>query len=274
MMTRLYPKHYICGLLLLAALPLLTTGCSSSAQPAARYTDASVQKIKDRGFIKIGCKTDVPLFSYKDPVSGQVEGFEIDLAKKIAKRICGSEDNVEFTGVTPQTRSELLDSGDIDAAIASFTITTERKKRYNFTESYYTDSISLLVRKSDDLHSLSGLNGKTVAVPQQTTTYQAIEEAAKVNAITVHMIRLPSYQACMDALQSGQADAYAMDQSHLYGYVNDDTVLLPDSFAPQKYGIATKKNNPGLCDLINETLQDMKESGEMDELLTKWKLTR
>ena len=63
-----------------------------------------------------------------------------------------------------------------------------------------------------------------------------------------------------------------MDQSNLHGYVDDETVILPDSFAPQEYGIATKKDNTDLAEYVNQVLKDMKASGELDQLMAKWKL--
>ena len=100
----------------------------------------------------------------------------------------------------------------------------------------------------------------------------AVEEAAKKAGVTVKFIEFPTYTECKAALMAGRADAYAMDKSNLLVFLDDQTVILPDTFAPQDYGVATKKDNVELRDLINGVLADMKKSGELDQLLQKWKL--
>lgn len=266
-------------LMVMAALftfGVLAAGCGSAdkkdAKPAAKDGAATLQKIKDRGVLKVGCKVDVPLFGYKNPETGNIEGFEIDLAKAVAKKLLGDENKIELTAVTAKTRGPLLDSGELDMIAATYTINPERKKQYNFTDPYYTDPVGLLVKKADNIASLKDLNGKTIAVPQGATTRKAVDEAAKKDGISVKFAEFPTYAECKAALMSGRAAAYAMDQSNLHGYVDDQTIILPDSFAPQEYGIATKKDNTELADYVNQILKEMKASGELDQLLAKWKI--
>lgn len=264
-------------LVAVAAFGLFATGCGSSetekdVKSSADSSGAVIQKIKSNGVLKVGCKVDVPLFGYKNPETGNIEGFEIDLAKAVTKKIFGDESKVAFTPVTAKTRGPLLDSGELDMIVATYTINEERKKQYNFTDPYYTDPVGLLVKKADNIQSLKDLDGKTIAVPQGATTRKAVDDAAKKAGISVKFAEFPTYTECKSAIMSGRAAAYAMDQSNLHGYVDDQTVILPDSFAPQEYGIATKKDNAELSDYVNQVLNDMKNSGEMDQLLVKWKL--
>ena len=274
-MTIFKKKLSVGVLVAVTAFGLLTAGCGSSEpQKDAKSSgdSAAIDKIKSNGVLKVGCKVDVPLFGYKNPETGKIEGFEIDLSKAVAKKIFGDENKIEFTPVTAKTRGPLIDSGELDMIAATYTINAERKKQYNFTDPYYTDPVGLLVKKADGIQSLKDLNGKTIAVPQGATTRKAVEEAAKKDNINVQFVEFPTYPECKAALMSGRAAAYAMDQSNLHGYVDDQTMILPDSFAPQEYGVATRKDNQELCDYVNQVIRDMKNSGEMDQLLTKWKL--
>ncbi|MDY0087326.1 MAG: transporter substrate-binding domain-containing protein, partial [Coriobacteriia bacterium] len=81
-----------------------------------------------------------------------------------------------------------------------------------------------------------------------------------------------TYPEINAALESGRVDAFSVDKSILSGYVTDDSVILPDGFSPQDYGIASKKGTDGLTEFINDMLDDMKANGEMDALLKKWNL--
>ena len=121
---------------------------SSAAGSAAASTaalGADTQAIVDRGVLKVGVKNAVKGFSFQDTLTGEYKGLEDSLAEMIAEHL-GVD--VEFTTVTAATRGELLDSGDIDAVLATFTITEERKKTWDFSTPYYTDYVSVLVEDS------------------------------------------------------------------------------------------------------------------------------
>lgn len=98
---------------------------TETGEAAKDVTAADVQAIIDRGVLRVGVKNAVIGFGYQDELTGEYSGMEIELAEKIAESL-GVD--VEFTAVTAATRTELLDSGDIDCVLATFTITDERKE--------------------------------------------------------------------------------------------------------------------------------------------------
>lgn len=103
--------------------------------------------VKKRGELVVGVKNDVPHFALLNQKTKEIEGFEVDVAKLLAKSILGDEKKIKLVAVNAKTRGPLLDNGSIDAVIATFTITPERKRVYNFSEPYYKDSVGLLVLK-------------------------------------------------------------------------------------------------------------------------------
>ncbi len=258
---------------------IMMTGCAGAQSTSTSSSNSSsggsseakeIQAIKDRGVLKVGVKVDVPKYGYKNPQTGQVEGFEIDISKAIAKKILGDENKVEFQGVTAKTRGPLLDNGEIDMVAATFTITDERKKSYNFSDPYIKDGVGLLVKKSLGASSLKDLNGKTIGVAQSATTKDALQKEADKQGITLKFSELAGYPELKAALDSGRVDCFAVDASILNGYVDDSTVILDDRYDPQEYGIASKKDNTELAKVINEVIDDMKSSGELDKLIAKW----
>ena len=261
------------------ALSVMLAGCGgSNPAPAKQGADKAavapdIKAIKDRGVLKVGVKVDVPKFGFKDPKTGKIEGFEIDLAKALAKKILGDENKIEIQGVVAKTRGPLLDNGDLDIVVATFTITDERKKSYNFTEPYYTDGVGLMVKKSSGLKSLKDMNGKRIGVPQSATTRKALQaEIDKIPGLKVNFLEFGTYAEVKTALDAGRVDAYSIDVAILMGYLDDSVEILPDRYAPQLYGAAIKKSNTALAKLANDTFADMKKSGEMDKLLKKWGL--
>lgn len=254
----------------------LLVGCSSSeddSSPATNQTvsDApDIKAIQDRGVLNVGVKVDVPKFGFKDPKTEQIDGMEIDLARALAKEILGDETKINLSAVTAKTRGPLLDNGELDLVIATFTITDERKLSYNFSDPYFTDGVALMVKKDSGIESLKDLDGKQIGVAQSATSKQAIEEAAAQEGITVSFSEFGTYPEIKTALDSGRVACFSVDGAILNGYLDDTTVILDDRFSPQNYGVASKKSNTALATLVNETVNEMKTSGELDNLIEKW----
>ena len=180
-------KNLKIGTALLAAALVLgaVTGCSDGASDSATTaansgsaasdsqdpadgtsaadsgdTAADVQAVIDAGVLKVGVKTDVPNFSLLNTETNEYEGYEVDLAYEMAGAIFGctadeakEQDLVEFTGVTAKTRGPLIENGELDMVIATFTINEERKELYNFTTPYYVDAVGLMVLNDSGINS-------------------------------------------------------------------------------------------------------------------------
>ena len=168
-----------------------TAGASSAA--AASF-GPDTQAIVDRGVLKVGVKNAVQGFSFQDTLTGEYKGLEDSLAEMIAEYL-GVD--VEFTTVTAATRGELLDSGDIDAVLATFTITEERKKSWDFTTPYYTDYVSVLVEDSNGIKDLADLKDKVVGVSSGSTSARALVKACwTVQTLTpTRSTRIPGKRA-------------------------------------------------------------------------------
>lgn len=261
---------------------IMTMGCSgtqgstpTNAPPSNTGQEnqnvaADIQNIQNKGVLKVGVKVDVPKFGYKDPSTGQVEGMEIDIAKAIAKKILGDESKIEVQAVTAKTRGPLLDSGELDLVIATFTITEERKQSYNFSQAYFTDGVALLVKTDKGYNAFKDLDGKTIGVAQSATTKIALEKAAQEQGIQVKFSEFASYPEIKTALESGRVDAFSVDAAILNGYLDENSTILEDRFSPQEYGVASKKSNTDLAELVDSLISEMKEAGELDQLTQKW----
>ncbi|MBP2031662.1 putative glutamine transport system substrate-binding protein [Clostridium algifaecis] len=262
-------KSKIFAGILIFIVGMAFTGCGSTSQSSSGST-SGLKAIKDRGYLNVGVKLDVPKFGYKDPKTSKIEGFEIDLSKAVAKKIFGDENKIKFQGVTAKTRGPLLDSGQVDMIAATFTITDQRKKSYNFSDPYFTDHVGLMVKKSSGIKDLKGLNNKKIGVAQSATSKDAIQKEAEKVGSKVSFLEFAGYPDIKSALDSGRVDCFSVDKSILSGYLDDSTVLLKEQFSPQDYGIASKKGNDDLAKTINETISEMKKSGELNKLIDKW----
>ena len=223
--------------------------------------------------LRVGTKIDVPGFGFQNPETGNIEGMEVDIARELAKRIKGSPDALKVTGVNVTTRGAMLDNGTLDATLATFTITEARKKSYNFSRPYYTDHIGVLVKKSSGITDLADLDGKTVGVALSATTRDKLTAAGDEIGIHMNFAEYSTYPEIKIALVTGRVDAFSVDRSILNGYVDDSTMLLDAQFAPQEYGVATKKSNTELADQVDAAIGAMADDGTLTALQERWGLS-
>lgn len=263
-------------------------GSAAETEAAADPTSygSDVQAIIDRGVLKVGVKSDVLGFGYMDPLTSEYEGMEIDLAKKLAEFL-GVD--VEFTTVTAATRTELLDSGDIDCVMATFTITDERKQSWDFTTPYYTDHVTVLVKDSANLKTLEDLKDKTVGVSSGSTSAKSLVKAMIENGVItgdgfneesfdpatwtegVSFKQYDDYPSISTALEADEVDAFCVDKSILAVYKTAGRSYIDAEFSPQEYGIATTKGS-GFSKLCEDEVTTWLSDGTIDSLIAQYNL--
>ena len=264
-----------------AAMMVVSLAGSTLTVNAAEETPEDVQKIIDAGVLKVGCKADVPKFSLQNTKTEEYEGFEDDLAYEIAGEIFGctadeakEKELVEFQSVTAKTRGPLLENGEIDLVIATFTITDERKETYNFSTPYFTDAVGLLVNKESGIESIEDLDGKIIGVAQSSTTNDSFEAYVEEKGIDVkpEFQEFDGYPALAQALATNQIDCFSVDRAILSGYLNDNNMILDDRFAEQEYGVASAKENTGLAELVDTKVSSMLDDGTIDKMIEEWEI--
>lgn len=276
-------KKKIIALLLSLTMVFAMTACGSSdskdSGDSAKAT--GVAGIKKRGKLKVGVKADVPKFSLQNTKTSEYEGFEDDLAYEIAGEVFGvtadeAKDKklVDFQAVTAKTRGPLLENGEVDLVIATFTITDERKETYNFSTPYFTDAVGLLVNKKSGIKSIEDLDGKIIGVAQSSTTKQGFEAYVKEKGLDVkpEFQEFDGYPTLANALATNQIDCFSVDGAILNGYLNDSNELLDDRFAEQEYGVASAKDNKELATLVDKKVNTMLDDGSMQKLLDQWEI--
>ena len=258
-----------------------SSAASGSAAASSEAVSADVQAIIDRGVLKVGVKNAVKGFSFQDTLTGEYTGLEDSLAEMIAEHL-GVD--VEFTTVTAATRGELLDSGDIDCVLATFTITEERKKSWDFSTPYYTDYVSVLVEDASGIKELADLKDKVVGVSSGSTSARALVQAMidagilsgdgfdadTFNADTwkdgISFRQYDDYPAISTALSAGEVDGFCVDKSILAIYKTEGRSYIDAEFSPQEYGVATKKGS-GFSAVCDELVTGWLADGTIDGLI-------
>ena len=258
-----------------------SSAASGSAAASSEAVSADVQAIIDRGVLKVGVKNAVKGFSFQDTLTGEYTGLEDSLAEMIAEHLGV---NVEFTTVTAATRGELLDSGDIDCVLATFTITDERRKSWDFSTPYYTDYVSVLVEDSSGIKALADLKDKVVGVSSGSTSARALVQemidegvitgegfnADTFNADTwkdgISFRQYDDYPAISTALSAGEVNGFCVDKSILAIYKTEGRSYIDAEFSPQEYGVATKKGS-GFSAVCDELISGWLSDGTIDGLI-------
>ena len=263
-LKRIIPLLLLPVLAILLMLPFFGQISALTNSTSDAQLEAGVQEIVDRGVLRVGVKQDLPNFGYRDPKSNQYTGMEVEIAKKVAAEL-GVD--IEFTPVTAQTRGALLDNGQLDMVIATFTITEERKELYNFTTPYYTDAVGFLVRKDSNIQSSwEALDGLTIGVTQGSIQWGLLEEIAAEKGIELNFRELGSNSEVVVALAAHRVDAFSIDQSILSAFLGKTNELLDLQYQPSEYGIVTKKSNTDLATYLDGLVQDWTEDGTLQAI--------
>lgn len=252
------------SLIFLFAFCTLLSACTVEKQPKTL-----MEKVLKNDKIVVGVKFDAKPFGFKDE-NGELQGFDVDLAKKIAKNILGDENKVEFVQVTPSNRIITLTSGKVDMIIANMSITPQRQNVVSFSAPYYIAGQALMTTQNSKVQGLTDLKGKKVIVVLGSTGEKSIKHFAP-NAI---IQGFKSNTEAYNALKAGKGDAMTTDDTILAGFALDDPTMkiLPKRYTSEPYAIAFRQEEESvtLRQNVNHILEHMKKSGELTRLKNKW----
>lgn len=236
---------------ILASCALLLSGCGEE---------------KNTNAFSFATSPEYPPFEYLE--NGELKGFDIDLAKLIAKEL-GKE--VAFQEGQFSSLLAMLDNGKVDAAISTFTITEERKKNFDFSTPYHFESMAAVFNEGAiPIKHASDLVGKKVVSQLGSTMALWIQKnAAQLNIAEVTAV--DSNNQCIEALKAGHADVIIMDGSQAPVFCKKNPGLKYTSIvqAQDGFGLALKKGDPILLK-INEILKKLEEDGTLKQLRDKW----
>lgn len=220
----------------------------------------------ESGKIRIGIKFDQPGLGFKK--SGTYVGFDVDVAKYVAKKLGYSEDEIVWKEAPSKQREAMLQNGDIDMILATYSITDERKNAVSFAGPYFVAGQDLLVRKDD--HSINGpedLNGKRLCSVTGSTSAATVKEKF---ASEVQLMEQPGYAECATALFSGIVDAVTTDDIILAGLASASRGKLRvvgKPFTQEYYGVGIKKGDTALAKKINAAIAEMIKDGSWERAI-------
>ncbi|WP_026256177.1 glutamate ABC transporter substrate-binding protein [Mycobacterium sp. 155] len=250
------PMRLASAIALAIALPLAATACGGGGGG-------------DNNKIVIGTKYDQPGLGQKKP-DGTMVGFDVDVAKYIAKELGYNEDQIEWKESPSPQRETLIENDQVKFIVATYSITDDRKKKVDFAGPYLITGQSLLVRADNtDITGSSSLenNKKLCSVAGSTPAQNIKKEYPKVQ-----LQQFDTYSACIDALKNGAVDAVTTDEVILAGFAAQSPgafKVVGDTFTTEKYGVGLKKGDSELRTKINDAIEKMESSGAWKEAFEK-----
>ncbi len=216
--------------------------------------------------IKVGANIGNVPWEFQDAQGNNV-GFEIDLMKEVGKRL-GSE--VEFTNIPFQGLFAAVQSGQIDAAVSSITITKKRLESVSFAQPYYDSDQSLTVKADSGIKGLADMAGKTVGVDTGSTgDIWTTEHQAETKIGTIN--KYEGLSAAMLDLEAGRIDGYISDIPALLYYVKDKPqfAVVERIKTTEQYSVMFNKDAP-LAAKVNDVITEMKKDGTLAKIHETW----
>lgn len=249
----------------LLALPASAALCPQWADATGRADPADARG--PRGTLRIALEGTYPPFNFTDPASGQLTGYDVDVARTVATRM-GLEPQfvlTEWRQILPALRA-----GRVDVAISQVIITPQRAKAFDFSSPYCYSQPQLIVRENEraTYRTLADLKGRKLGV-HQNSVFEA--QARAVPGIEIK--RYPAVPEKLQDLAFGRIDA-VLDDSLLVGYLINQTQLPLKAAArigpPERVGIAMRKGRSGLKLAIDKALLEARSDGTLRALSRKW----
>jgi polar amino acid transport system substrate-binding protein len=229
---------------------------------------ATLAKIKQRGRLIVGVDQNTYLFGYRDPATGQIVGFDIDIAREIAAALFGNPNAIQLTTLTSAQRIPAIQSGQVDLVARTMTITCGRLQQVDFSSDYFDAGQRVLVPRDSAAAGIGDLGGKKVCAAAGSTSISNIA-AAPSHPIPVSVA---DWTDCMVLLQQGQVSAVSTDDAILLGMAAQDpnTKVVGDRFTDEPYGIAVDKNANDLLRFVNGVLERLRSDGTWARIYARW----
>jgi polar amino acid transport system substrate-binding protein len=208
------------------------------------------------------------LFSFRDPITGDITGFDVDIAGEVARDIFGSPAQVEYRILSSEDRIKALQQNEVDIVVKTMTITCERRKDVAFSTVYLTANQRILAPRDSAISQISDLSGKRVCAARGTTSINRLKRVSPPPII----VSVVTWADCLVALQQRQVDAVSTDDSILAGLVAQDPYLhiTGPNMGEEPYGIGINLHNDGLVRFVNGTLERIRRDGTWYALYRKW----
>jgi polar amino acid transport system substrate-binding protein len=239
--------------------------------PGQMPAGSTMASIVASGRLRVGVDQNTYLFGFRDSISGELEGFDVDIARQVAAALFGDPSRIQFITLTSTQRIPALQQNQVDIVVRTMTVTCERWRDVDFSTVYYQAGQQVLVNRDSGYTDLDSLAGKPVCAAAGSTSLRNLANApSKPVPVAVR-----DWSDCLVMLQQGQVEAVSTDDTILNGMAAQDpnTRVVGPRFTAEPYGIAVAKGREDLVRFVNAVLERIRADGTWAALYVQW-LTR
>jgi len=236
--------------------------------PGRMPAGSTMEKIVQRGRLVAGVDQNNYLLGFRDPNSGELTGFEIDIVKQIARALLGTDTAIQFRTLSAAERIPALENGSVDLVVRSFTMTCERWEQISFSTEILSSGQRVLVNRGSKVDGLEDLGGQKVCAAAGSTSIRALAAARPAPKPVAAVNTLD----CLVMLQQDQVAAVSTDDTILAGFAAQDpgTVVVGDAFTTEPQGVGIAKSAPDLVGFVNGVLAGMRRDGTWTRIYQRW----
>ncbi|AHH21967.1 putative amino acid ABC transporter, substrate-binding protein [Nocardia nova SH22a] len=240
---------------------------TASLRPGAEHGPA-LDAIRARGRLLVGLDPGSNLFSFRDPISGTLAGFDVDIATEIARDLFGDPHRVEYRILGSADREKALQDHSVDIVVKTMTITCDRRQRVDFSTTYLMAHQKVLAVKGSGITGMADLGGRRVCVVGGTTSLDRLRQIRPPASI----MTVPTWADCLVVLQQRQVDAISTDDAILAGLAAQDPYaeVVGSDISDEPYGVGIPKGNDDMVRFVNATLQRLRTDGTWNRLYGFW----
>ncbi len=232
---------------------------------------STMATLAGKGSLTVGTKFDQPGFG-EQQLSGAPEGFDVEIAKIVAAALGIPADSITWKETPSAVREEVIERGDVDLVVATYTINDKRKERISFAGPYYVAGQQLMVRSDDTaITGPDALKANPQAKVCSVTGSTPAENIKTYLASPSQLVLFDVYDKCADALRTKQVDVVTTDNVILLGFVSESDgafKLAGEQFTEEPYGIGVKKGDTQFCEFVNGVLAKAGSSGAYEKAWT------
>ncbi len=224
---------------------------------------STMADIQSAGAMTVGTKFDQPGFGLLGLDDVPV-GFDVEVAKIIAGAMGVAPEDITWKESTSDIREQVIEDGDVDMVVATYTINEERAQRITFAGPYYVAGQQLMVLSDNDtIEGPDDLKANPDSKVCSVTGSTPSEQIKEYLANDKQLVLFDVYDKCADALSNGQVDVVTTDNVILLGFASEsdgEFKLVGEQFTEEPYGIGITKGDVEFCEFINQTLQDNEDA--------------
>lgn len=247
--------------------PLASYAPSPLPGPGGMPGGSTMARIAQRGRLIVGVSADSLLLGARNPLSGRIEGFDIDMARLVSQAIFGDRDKIELRVITAAERIPLLADRSVDMVARNMTINCARWQQIAFSVEYYRAGQKLLVPLGSTATSLADLAGKRVCAPGGSTSLDKLKDFPDVVPVAAS-----THTGCLVKFQRGEVDAITGDDTVLAGLTAQDPYarVVGPAFTAEPYGLGFNKADVDLVRFVNGVLAQAEADGRWKQSYDRW----